>query len=201
MGMKDLINSEDDITVIGEADNVADAMDLVEEKKPDLVIVDLSLKESDGINIINDVEKNYPNIYTLVLSMHNESLYAERCIMAGAKGYIMKQEASESVVNAIRHIMSDKIYVSPNIMANILNRFQNQRDQINESPLKTLTDREMEIFHLIGLGMLSKDIAIQLNISIKTVGAHRERIKQKLGIKHNNELIRRAAIWVETGLF
>ncbi len=200
MGMKELINTEDDLTVVGEAENVDEALALINEKKPDLVVVDLSLKDSNGIEIINELNDNHKNIYSLVLSMHDESLHAERCIMAGAKGYIMKQEASNSVVTAIRHIMSDKIYVSPDIMSNILNKFQNQPDLVSESPLKKLTNRELEIFHLIGLGMSSKNIAIQLTISIKTVGTYRERIKQKLDLKHGGELIRHAVIWVETGL-
>jgi DNA-binding NarL/FixJ family response regulator len=201
MGMKELIDSEKDLTVVGEAENVTEALDLLSEKRPDLVIVDLSLKDSNGIELVKEIHNNYKSIYSLVLSMHDESIHAERCIMAGAKGYIMKQEASESVVTAIRHIMSDKIYVSPDIMAGILNKFQSQPDLISESPLKRLTNRELEIFQLIGLGMSSKDIAIQLMISIKTVGTYRERIKEKLGIKHGGKLVRHAVIMVETGLF
>jgi DNA-binding NarL/FixJ family response regulator len=201
MGMKELIDSEKDLTVVGEAENVTEALDLICKTRPNLVIVDLSLKDSNGIELVKEIHNKYKHIYSLVLSMHDESIHAERCIMAGAKGYIMKQEASESVVTAIRHIMSDKIYVSPDIMANILNKFQNQPDLINESPLKRLTNRELEIFQLIGLGMSSKNIAIQLMISIKTVGTYRERIKEKLGIKHGGKLVRHAVIMVETGLF
>jgi DNA-binding NarL/FixJ family response regulator len=201
MGMKEMIDSEKDLTVIGEAENVTEAIDLIKKKSPDLVIVDLSLKDSNGIELVKEINNNYKNISSLVLSMHDESLHAERCIMAGAKGYIMKQEASESVITAIRHIMSDKIYVSPDIMSNILNKFQTQPNLVNESPLKQLTNRELEIFQLIGLGMSSKDIAIQLMISIKTVGTYRERIKGKLGLKHGEMLVRHAVIWAETGLF
>lgn len=201
MGMKDMINSEEDLNVIGEAENVTEATALIEKKLPDLVIVDLSLKDSNGIELVKEINSNHKTIYSLVLSMHDESLHAERCIMAGAKGYIMKQEASESVITAIRHIMSDKIYVSPDIMSNILNKFQTQPSLVNESPLKQLTNRELEIFQLIGLGMSSKEIAIQLTISIKTVGTYRERIKEKLGLKSHEMLIRHAVIWAETGLF
>lgn len=201
MGMKEMIDSEKDLTVIGEAENVTEAIDLIKKKSPDFVIVDLSLKDSNGIELVREINNNYKNISSLVLSMHDESLHAERCIMAGAKGYIMKQEASESVITAIRHIMSDKIYVSPDIMSNILNKFQTQPNLVNESPLKQLTNRELEIFQLIGLGMSSKDIAIQLMISIKTVGTYRERIKGKLGLKHGEMLVRHAVIWAETGLF
>jgi len=201
MGMKEMIDSEKDLTVIGEAENVTAALDLIKKKSPDLVIVDLSLKDSNGIELVREINHHHKNIYSLVLSMHDESLHAERCIMAGAKGYIMKQEASESVITAIRHIMSDKIYVSPDIMSTILNKFQTQPNLVNESPLKQLTNRELEIFQLIGLGMSSKDIAIQLMISIKTVGTYRERIKEKLGLKHGEMLVRHAVIWAETGRF
>jgi DNA-binding NarL/FixJ family response regulator len=201
MGMKEMIDSERDLTVIGEAENVTEALDLIQKKLPDLVIVDLSLKDSNGIELVREIHNNHKTISSLVLSMHDESLHAERCILAGAKGYIMKQEASESVITAIRHIMSDKIYVSPDIMSNILNKFQTQPNRVNESPLKQLTNRELEIFQLIGLGMSSKDIAIQLMISIKTVGTYRERIKGKLGLKNGEMLVRHAIIWAETGLF
>ncbi len=201
MGMKELIDHEKDLSVVGDAEDVAGALDLIEKEHPHLVVVDLSLKESNGIELVKELHIHHKNIFALVLSMHDESLHAERCIMAGAKGYIMKQEASESVVTAIRQIMAGNIYVSPNIMSTILNKFQNQPDLVHESPLKRLTDRELEIFQLIGKGLSSKEIAVQLTISIKTVGTYRERIKEKLDLKHGGALVRHAVIWVETGLF
>jgi len=201
MGMKELINNEKDMAVVGDAENVTGALRRIEETQPHIVIVDLSLKESNGIELVKEIHTNHKKISSLVLSMHDESLHAERCILAGARGYIMKQEASESVVTAIRRIMSGSIYVSPNIMSNILNKFQNQPDLIHESPLKRLTDRELEIFQLIGKGLSSRQIAVQLTISAKTVGTYRERIKEKLSLKHGGELVRHAVIWVETGLF
>jgi len=198
MGMKELINQEKDLEVIGDAETVSGALDLIEIQRPDLVIVDLSLKESNGIELVKEIHHNYKNIASLVLSMHDEALHAERCLMAGARGYIMKHEASESVVKAIRHIMSGNIHVSPGIMATILNKFQNKPDPVSASPLKRLTDREIEIFRLIGQGLSSKEIAVQLGISIKTVGTYRERIKEKLDLKNSGELVRHAVIWVET---
>jgi len=201
MGIKELIDQENDMTVIGDAEDVKGAVNLIEKQLPDLVIIDLSLKDSNGIELVKEIHNNYKKTSSLVLSMHDESLHAQRCIMAGAKGYIMKQEASESVVTAIRKIISGNIYVSPRIMSNILNQFQNQPDLIHESPLKKLTDRELEIFQLIGRGYSSKEVGIQLNISIKTVGTYKERIKEKLALKHSGELVRNAIIWVETGLF
>ena len=201
MGMKELINCEEDMIVCGDAEDVQGARVILEKEMPDLVIVDLSLKESNGIELVKEINDNHKKMSSLVLSMHDESLHAERCIMAGAKGYIMKQEASESVVDAIRQIISGDIYVSPRIMSTILNKFRKQPDLVHESPLKKLTDRELEIFQLIGKGLLSKGIAGQLNISVKTVGTYRERIKEKLALKHSGELVRYAVIWVETGVF
>jgi DNA-binding NarL/FixJ family response regulator len=199
MGMKELINREKDLEVVGDAETVAGALDLIESQRPDLVIVDLSLKESNGIELVKEIQHNYKNIACLVLSMHDEALHAERCLTAGARGYIMKHEASESVVRAIRHIMSGHIHVSPGIMSTILNKFQKQPDPVSASPLKRLTDREFEIFRLIGQGLSSKEIAVQLAISIKTVGTYRERIKEKLDLKNSGELLRHAVVWVETG--
>jgi len=198
MGMKELINREKDLEVVGDAETVAEALDLIEIQRPDLVIVDLSLKESNGIELVKEINRLYKKMASLVLSMHDEALHAERCILAGARGYIMKHEASESVVKAIRHIMSGNIHVSPGIMSTILNKFQKKPDPVSVSPLKRLTDRELEIFQLIGKGLSSKEIAVQLAISIKTVGTYRERIKEKLDLKNSGELLRHAVIWVET---
>lgn len=199
MGMKELINREKDLEVVGDAETVAGALDLIEIQRPDLVIVDLSLKESNGIELVKEIHHNYKHIASLVLSMHDEALHAERCLTAGARGYIMKHEASESVVKAIRHIIAGNIYVSPGIMSTILNKFQNKPDPVSASPLTRLTDRELEIFRLIGQGLSSKEIAFQLAISIKTVGTYRERIKEKLDLKNSGELLRHAVVWVETG--
>nr|NJM03771.1 response regulator transcription factor [Desulfobacula sp.] len=198
MGMKELINREKDLEVVGDAETVAGALDMIESLGPDLVIVDLSLKESNGMDLVKEIGRRYKNMASLVLSMHDEALHAERCLTAGARGYIMKHEASESVVRAVRHIMAGNIHVSPGIMSTILNKFQKQPDPVSASPLTRLTDRELEIFRLIGQGLSSKEIAVQLAISIKTVGTYRERIKEKLDLKNSGELVRHAVIWVET---
>lgn len=201
MGIEELINREPDMVVCGDAEDVDSARDVIEKHNPDLVIVDLTLKNSSGIELIKEIGQKQKGISVLVLSMHDESLHAERCILAGAKGYIMKQEASESVVMAVRQILSGNIYVSTAIMSNILNKFQNQPDTIHESPLKRLTDREIQIFQLIGKGLSTGEISDQLRISVKTIGTYRERIKEKLCLKHGSELVRTAVIWVETGIF
>jgi DNA-binding NarL/FixJ family response regulator len=201
MGMKEMIEHEPDMCVCGEAGDVPHALKLIRQHKPDLVVVDLSLKDSSGLDLVKEIAEHHKPMVSLVLSMHDEALHAERCIMAGAKGYIMKQEASESVVKAIRNIMAGNIHVSPTIMSHILNSFQKQPDRLNESPLKRITDREFEIFQLIGRGMSPKQIAGQLNISVRTIGTYRERIKEKLNLNSAGDLVRHAVIWVETGIF
>ena len=201
MGMKEMIEHEPDMCVSGEAGDVSHALKLIREQKPDLVVVDLTLQDSSGLDLVKEIADHHRPMVSLVLSMHDEALHAERCIMAGAKGYIMKQEASESVVGAIRSIMAGNIHVSPTIMSNILNSFQKQPDRLNESPLKRITDRELQIFQLIGRGMTPRQIASQLNISVRTIGTYRERIKEKLNLASAGDLVRHAVIWVETGVF
>lgn len=200
MGMTELINREPDMEVCGHGEDVAEARTLIREQMPDMVVVDLSLKNSNGLDLVKEINDQYPRISCLVLSMHDESLHAERCILAGAKGYIMKQEASTSVVKAIREILAGNLHVSRPIMSHILNKFRNQPTALHASPLNALTDREMEIFQFIGRGHASGEIAKRLNISVKTIGTHRERIKNKLNLKDSSTLVRHAVIWVETGV-
>ena len=201
MGLKEMINHEPDMTVCGEAEAVDEAVELVKACRPDLAIVDLSLKESNGMDLVREISDHYPSCACLVLSMHDEALHAERCLLAGARGYIMKQEASDSVVTAIRQILAGQIHVSPRIMSRLLNLFRQKPDLAHASPLARISDRELEIFRLIGRGLSSKQIAMQLNISIKTVGTYRERIKEKLNLSNASELVRYAVVWVETGIF
>ena len=198
MGMKEMIDHEPDMGVCGEAEDVNTALELVLSCRPHLAVVDLSLKESSGMDLVKEIHEHHAYCSTLVLSMHDEALHAERCLMAGAKGYIMKQEASDSVVTAIREIMAGHIHVSPKIMSRLLNVLRKQPGPAG-SPLERISDRELEIFRLIGKGMTSKQIAMQLNISIKTVGTYRERIKEKLNLKHANELVRCAVHFEKTG--
>ena len=201
MGMTELINQENDLFICGNADNVSSALKAIDKLEPDLVIVDLSLKSSNGIEIIKEIKRFKKKIPTLVLSMHDELIHAERCLLAGARGYVMKQEASESVVKAIHQILSGNIYVSQNIMAGILNKFQKQPESFQKPLIDRLTDREIEVFQLIGKGLSSGEIADQLNISVKTIGTYRERIKEKLSLKHGAELVKYAVLWVETEIF
>lgn len=201
MGMCELINQECDLEVCGSADDVAEARALLDSTRPDLVILDLSLKNSNGMVLIREISKYHRNVPVLVLSMHEESLHAERCLLAGAKGYLMKHETRESVITAVRRILSGKKYISQRIMDSLLEKLGDDPTPSGENPVQNLTDRELEIFQLIGKGHSSSHIADQLNLSVKTISAHRERIKQKLGIRTSGELVRYAVLWLESELF
>ncbi|MDA3916210.1 MAG: response regulator transcription factor [Deltaproteobacteria bacterium] len=200
MGMCELINQEEDLVVCGSAEDVSKAKALIKSEQPELVILDLSLKNSNGMELLRDLTNYHKHIYVLVLSMHEESLHAERCLLAGAMGYVMKHEAIESVIKAIRQIFDGKKYISHRIMENLVNKLGDKSAQGQDSPVQSLTDRELEIFQMIGKGFSSGPIAVQLNLSVKTIGAHRERIKQKLGLKTSSEMVRYAVLWLETDL-
>ncbi|QTA88435.1 response regulator transcription factor [Desulfonema magnum] len=197
LGLAELINQEEDLFVCGEAEDVTKAWNEIKRLSPDMVIADISLKGRSGIELIKDISKHFSTLPILVLSMHDESLYAERALLAGAKGYIMKQEASESIVKAIRCVLNGKIYASERIMANILNKFVSQPGMQDKPSIDRLTDRELEVFHFIGQGLTTREIAEKLNLSKKTIGTYRERIKEKLCLKNAAELIRFAVHWVK----
>ncbi|HVN70941.1 MAG TPA: response regulator transcription factor [Desulfomonilia bacterium] len=196
-GLGQLISQEDDLTVCGEAEDYHGAMNAVEALKPDMVVVDITLKDMSGIDLIKEVHKYHKGLPMLVISMHDESLYAERAFRAGARGYVMKQEASESVVQAIRQVLSGGIYASRRVTENILTRFIEGTGEPSESPLKELTDREIEVFQLIGEGLSISEIGQRLHLSVKTIGTYRERLKEKLNLKNATELLRYALNWVE----
>jgi len=196
-GLAQLINQESDLCVCGEADDYQGALRAVAELNPDMVIVDITLKDMSGIDLIKEVRKLNRGIIMLVISMHDESLYAERALRAGARGYVVKQEASESIVQAIRQVRIGGIYVSPRMTEQMLSRFVEGPLDAVESPLKALTDREMEVFHLIGEGLGISEIGLRLHLSVKTIGTYRERIKEKLNLRNSTELLRHAFNWVE----
>jgi DNA-binding NarL/FixJ family response regulator len=197
MGLKELIDQESDMEVCGEAEDVAEARKAIINLNPDVLILDLSLKNSSGMELLEEIGSQDLKIPVLVLSMYDETVHAQRCIQAGAKGYIQKQEASASVVKAIRHIMEGNCYFSDRIMAQVLSRFQSESHKADKSPLATFSTRELEVFHMIGRGLTSGEIAEQLCLSVKTIGTYRERIKEKLGCKHNGELVRIAVLYTE----
>ncbi len=196
-GLAQLINQVNDLEVCGEAEDYHGALKCVESLDPDLVIVDITLKNMSGIDLIKDLHRRYRTLPMLVISMHEESLYAERSLRAGARGYIMKQEASESVIDAIRQVLQGRIYASRDVTDSLLTRFVDGQHTAMESPVHALTDRELEVFRLIGEGLGLSEIADRLNLSVKTIGTYRERIKEKLGIKNATGLLRNAIKWVE----
>ncbi len=198
-GLRELINQEKDLIVCGEAENIPDAHKALRQKTPDLVIVDISLQNRIGLDLIKDITREYPSLPVLVLSMHDESLYAERSLHAGAKGYIRKQEASEIIVPAIRDVLSGKTYFSREFTEKLINRFAGNPGSPEKTPMQRLTDRELEVFKLFGEGHTTKQIAENLHLSVKTIGTYRERIKEKLDLQSANELIKYAALWIKKG--
>jgi len=196
VGLKELINQEADLEVCGEASDITEAWRQFQTLQPDMVIVDIGLKGRNGIELIRDINKENASLPVLVLSMHEESLYAERALAAGARGYIMKQETSSSIVQAIRCVLGGEIYAGPNLMRTILGRIANQPNP-NIPQMEKLTDRELEVLEAIGEGLTTKQIAAKLNLSSKTIGTYRERIKEKLGLQNAFELIHQAVRWIE----
>jgi DNA-binding NarL/FixJ family response regulator len=195
-GLRLLIDCEPDLAVCGEAANADEAMRLLETLKPDLLIVDLSLKESSGLELIKRVKSRNSDAKMLVSSMFEESLYAERVLNAGALGYVHKQEGMERVIEAIRCVLSGRVWLSTAMSDRMLRRMSVSQQPPSQSPVHALSDRELEVFEQIGRGRATKDIAKQLHLSIKTVETHREKIKAKLGLKSGSELNRAAVQWV-----
>src|SRR6266568_4330035 len=195
-GLAGLIRAEADLTVCGEANSAPQALTAIERLKPDLVLVDIGLPGRSGLELIKDIRAVRSETAVLVISMHGETLYAERVLRAGGRGYIMKQEGPEKILQAIRHVLSDQLYLSGKMSVRILEAFSGRRARTS-SPIGRLTDRELEILQLLGQGKDSHAIAKQLHLSFKTVDAHRGHIKEKLNLRTGTELIVYAARWVE----
>lgn len=195
LGMSEVINKEKDLMVCGSEESAPKALKAIDKLKPDLVIVDISLKDSDGIDLVKEINIRYPGLPVLMLSMYDESLYAERALLAGARGYIMKQEATTLVVQALRKVLKGEIYASADVKEKAFQRLVAQHAPVNNSPIDILTDRELEVFRLIGDGLSTREIAGRLHLSVKTIGTYRENIKDKLGLKHYTQLIKMAVFW------
>ena len=198
-GLASLIESEPDLAVCGEAATCQAALQAIRQRKPDLVIVDLGLEGCDGLDLIKEMKHQHPGTPALVLSMHDESLYAERALRAGARGYVTKQQLDETVLIAIRRLLNGEMYMSEKIGERFAQKFLAGRTLEKDSPLAVLIDRQLEVFRLIGQGQGTRQIAKRLHLSIKTIESHLEHIKQKLTIDSGAELVRRAIQWVETG--
>jgi DNA-binding NarL/FixJ family response regulator len=196
-GLARLLGDEKDLEVCGEADNACDALKVIGRLKPDLAIVDISLTGRTGIELIRDVRHHYPSVCVLVLSMHDETIYSERVLRAGGRGYIMKQEGGKVLMHAIRQVLKGQVYLSERMSAKVFERLSNGAQNAG-SPLEILSDREMEVFQLIGQGLGTRQIAEQLHLSMKTVEVYRAHIKRKLNLKDGTALVRYAIRWAET---
>ncbi len=197
-GLAQLINQEPDMVVCGEAENAQNALELLKRIRPDLAIVDISLQGIDGIELIKKIKDRDMNLPVLVVSMHDESLFAERALKVGAKGYIMKQEAIEKMMEAIRKVIKGEVYVSERVSATIVKKFIDGKAESARSPMEVLSNRELEVFQLIGQGFGTRQIAGELNVSIKTVESYRANIKEKLNLRNAAELIRHAVHYVDS---
>jgi DNA-binding NarL/FixJ family response regulator len=196
--LTNLINQLPDLRVCGEAPGVVDALQGIEETKPHVAIVDLSLSEGSGLDLVRSIKVRAPDIAIIVLSMHDERFYAERTFRAGAKGYIMKGETTSNIIAAIREVLDGKLYLSPQMRAIFAERFVDGGPPDALSPVKKLSDRELEVFSLLGQGYETRRVAQSLNVSIKTVQAYCARIKDKLHLANASELLREAIRWSDS---
>lgn len=195
-GIAQLIGQQKDLVVCGEVDDSLKALDAIEQTNPDIVVLDITLKKMSGIEVLKHIKVRFPRVKVLILSMHDETLYAPRALRAGASGYIMKQEAAENVITAIRKILSGEVYISERMATQMLSRMVGGRATPISSPVDLLSDRELEVFTLLGKGDGTRDIAEKLNLSVKTIESHRAHIKEKLNLKNATELVRHAVQWV-----
>jgi DNA-binding NarL/FixJ family response regulator len=196
-GLGQLINAESDMLVCGEAEDSPKAFEAVGALNPDVMVVDISLKGGNGIELIKNVKARYPDLAVLVLSMHDEALYAERALRAGSLGYIMKEEAIEQVLVAIRRVLTGDIFLSDKMKSRMLQQLTGtSRAKGITNPIESLTDRELEVFRMIGEGRSTRQIAGELHLSVRTVEAYREYIKGKLNLKNSTELVQHAFHWV-----
>ena len=196
-GLGQIINNETDLEVIGEAEDASKALHLIETKQPDLVIVDISLRGNNGLELIKNIKAVLPNLPILVFSMHDESVYAQRALRAGARAYVMKQESADKILLAIRRIIDGDIYVSHRVADQVLQQLVNGKTSGSESPIERLSDRELEVIQLIGKGLSTREIASNLNLSVKTIESHRAHIKEKLNLRNATELVQFSVQWVE----
>ena len=195
-GIKALIQLEDDMEVCGEAEDHMEAMSAIDQNQPDLVLVDISLKNSNGLNLLRDISQQHPDVQTLAVSMHDEYTYAVRCLKAGAKGYVMKQEGTEKIRDAIRHVISGRTYLSEKMTESAVEQLGPGRAQVGANPTDALSNRELELFQLTGQGKEISEIAEIMNISPRTVEVHRSHIKKKLGLRTSTDIFQMAYDWL-----
>ncbi len=196
-GIISLLDQEGDLRVCAEAEDVAGAIRQYEAEDPDIAVVDIGLSGRDGLEFIKTIRAQDPDFPMLVMSMHDETVYAERSLRAGANGYIMKQDVSERVVEGIRAVMKGDIYVSDQVRQRLLRNLAGRPGKVGASPMERLSDRELEVFRLMGTGLGTRQIAEELNLSIKTIETYRAHLKEKLEISNASELMRFAVQWAE----
>lgn len=194
-GLEAILDHEQDLRVCGQAEDADGALEAIADLKPDIAIVDISLKNSDGIELTKTIKARYPKIFVIVLSMHDESVYAERVLLAGAQAYLMKDAASENIVTAIRRVLRGDIYVSEAVSSKFLHIIASDKTGMTKTPIETLSDREFETFRLIGQGLKASQIAAQLHLSVKTIETYRSRIKEKLGLSNAAQLLQYSIAW------
>ena len=197
-GIARLINEQDDLLVCGEEGDPNKSLDAIASTNPDVVILDISLKSASGIEVLKNIKVRFPRVLVLILSMHDETVYAHRALRAGAAGYLMKQEASEKVLVALRKVLAGEVYLSEELSHRMLNRLVGGRSSLNGSPIEELSDRELEVFGLIGQGHGTRPIAEKLHLSVKTIESHRAHIKEKLNLKNATELVHHAIQWAQS---
>jgi len=195
--LTNLLRNQPDLVVCGEAESPTEALRGIAATGPDIAIVDLSLKSGSGMELIKTIKALHPRTAAIVLSMHEERLYAERALRAGARGYVMKRETAKNVVTAIREVLAGKLYVSAQMTALFAQKFVDGRPPTGKSPIEQLSDRELEVFRLLGQGFETRRVAHTMNVSIKTVQAFCARIKEKLQLANASELLREAIRWNE----
>ncbi|HEY2953259.1 MAG TPA: response regulator transcription factor [Verrucomicrobiae bacterium] len=197
-GMTQLLRHERDLEVCGEADNASRALASVKALKPDLVLTDLTMPDKHGLELVKDMRAMHPELAVLVVSMHDEAIYAERVLKAGGRGYIMKHAGGKQLIQAIRRVLAGHVYLSEAMAEKVLDVFPGRRSQAADSMVGRLTDREFEVFQYLGQGMTSREIGAQLHMSVKTVETHRRHARAKLHLKTAPELIKFAVCWTSS---
>jgi len=199
-GLTKLLSAQDDLDCCGEADNVADAKRVVTEKKPDLMLLDLRLKSGDSLDLIKTLKVEAPQVKILVISQHDEMLFAERALRAGASGYVMKENATNEILSAVRCVLKGELYFSHRVGEEAVRRSLIAKPEASRTGIERLSDRELQVFQLVGASYSTREIAAQFNLSIKTIETHRENIKQKLNLRDAAELNRYAQNWAADNL-
>ncbi len=196
LGLRDLIGNEPDLEFVGDAEDVNTAMERLENAEVDLVVVDISLKDASGLELLKRLKARFPDLRTLTISMHDETLFAERALRSGAVGYLMKDTPAPELVDGLRRALRGELVVSKRLSDTLMRRAIAGKPTTPASPIEVLSDREIEVFELLGRGLRTREVAEKLGISVKTVETHQAHIKKKLGHRNSNELLRAAVSWV-----